>query len=237
MSENDPPIIALIVEAEADARTAKTLVDRQLRAAAEWFRDADLDHHRGWQIIQWKTVPRLCKEHRVVVHGGFDGKSAASDAKAARRALRLLSKLGPPAAVVLLRDADKDEGRRNGLEQGRADYRHGLNADRVVIGLAIPMREAWHLVGFEPATPAEVESLEAERERLGFDPTRTPQRLTNDSGKRPIKPVLERLTDGDHDREQRCLECDEKRLREHGRECGLSEFLDELDKRVVPAFK
>jgi hypothetical protein len=43
--------------------------------------------------------------------------------------------------------------------------------------------------------------------------------------------------DGDHDREQRCLECDDKHLRERGRDCGLSEFLDEIDARLVPAFK
>jgi hypothetical protein len=237
VNDSEPPIIALIVEAEADARTAKVLVDRQLRAAAEWLRDADLDDYRGWQVICWRAVPDMCKEHGVATpHGRFEG-GRAPDAHAARRALLLLSKLGRPAAVVLLRDADKENGRRRGLEQGRSDDRVRLEADRVAIGLAVPTREAWHLVGFEPTTPAEFESLKAERDRLGFDPTRTPQELTNRRGKRPIKLVLERLTGGDPDREQRCLECDDKHLRERGQACGLNEFLDELDTRVVPAFK
>jgi hypothetical protein len=234
--DDEPPTIALIVEAEDDARTAKFLVDRQLRAAADWLHDANLDDHRGWQVIRWRAVPDMCKEHGVATpHGRFEG-GRAPDAHAARRALLLLSKLGRPAAVVLLRDADKENDRRRGLEQGRSDDRVGFKADRVAIGLAVPTREAWHLVGFEPTTPAEFESLKAERDRLGFDPTRTPQELTNRRGKRPIKPVLERLTGGDPDREQHCLDCDNERLRERGRDCGLSEFLDELDARVVPAF-
>jgi hypothetical protein len=235
MSDTDPQTIALIVEAEADARTAKALVDRRLRAAAEWLLDADLDHYRGWQVIPWKTVRDLCKEHGVSApHGRFDG-GRAPDAHAARRVLLLLSTLGRPAAVVLLRDADHQPERRRGLEQGRADHRHGLDADRVAIGVAEPTREAWHLVGFVPATKAEADTLAVERDRLSFDPTRTPHQLRR-SGERDIKLVLERLTGGDKDREQRCLECEE-RLRDHGRDCGLTEFLNELDTHVVPAFK
>lgn len=87
-----------------------------------WMRDNDPDHFRRWEpIIIWKNVKEMCKEHGVVVHGRFDSGSAAPDARAARRALMLLSKLSDadlPHGVVLLRDADNQPEHREGLDQG-----------------------------------------------------------------------------------------------------------------------
>jgi hypothetical protein len=236
VSDDKPANIALIVEADADARTARVLVDRRLRAAADWLRDANLDDFRAWQVIHWTDIKKMCADHGVVVQGRFEGGSAAPDARAARRALILLSKLGLTEVVILLRDADNQRSRRHGLEQGRADRRHEMPINRIAIGLADPTREAWHLVGFIPATAAESQTLAAERQRLSLDPTRQPQRLVR-SGDRDIKVVLERLTCGDKGREYSCLaECPDEHLRERGRECGLSEFLDEIDNFVVKAF-
>jgi hypothetical protein len=144
----------------------------------------------------------------------------------------LLGKLHGPAAVALLRDADNQAQRRRGLEQARASVKHCIPAERIAIGVADPCREAWHLAGFEPDTHDERTRLSAERRRLGLDPTRAPQQLTR-SGERNIKSVLARLTDGDREREAHCLAHPE--LHARGRHCGLSEFLDEIDARVVPA--
>jgi hypothetical protein len=235
VSEGEAPTIALLVEAEADAKTASGLVDRVLAEAAHWIADGDPEHYRRWHTIHWKNVRRLCEEHGVVLHGGFGEAARKPDARAARRALMLLAKLGPPEAVVMLRDADDQPARLEGLRQGRDDHRQPLAASRIAVGVADPTREAWHLAGFEAATTVETKALSEERQRLGFDPTRHPHRLRR-RGERSIKPVLEALTGGDRDREQRCLECAHDRLEQTGVECGLTDFLAEVRERVVPCF-
>ena len=47
MSEHRPPGIALIVEAEADARTAQRLIDR-CACEIDWVDEGDLEHLRAW---------------------------------------------------------------------------------------------------------------------------------------------------------------------------------------------
>jgi hypothetical protein len=138
--------------------------------------------------------------------------------------------------VILVRDADDQPERLTGLRQARDHAQHGLEPDRVAIGVAVPEREAWCLCGFIPASDTEQQELTAQRQRLGFDPTRHPDRLRGE-GKRNAKPVLAALTQGDRDREQQCLETPLERLHQHGTACGLSEFLDELRANVVPPFK
>lgn len=233
MDDSQPPVIALIVEADADARTAQRLVDRQLSVGADWLHVDELDHIRGWQVFYWKKIKQLCKQHGIIAQGHFDGTPGAADARAGRRALLLLSKLGAPQAVVLLRDADKQPERRAGLEQARNSPHHQLSPRRIAIGLATPCREAWHLAGFEPESDTERSTLGSERTRLSLDPTREPHLLSR-TGDRDIKKTLATLTAADHDRETRCL--DHPDLHARGHNCGLSEFLDELDTRVVPAF-
>lgn len=235
MSQADAPAIALLVEADADARTASALVDRLLAEAAEWIADGDLDHFRSWQTIYWKEVGHRCKEHGVVAHGGFGEAGRKPDARAARRALMLLSRLGAPEAVVMLRDADNQPERLDGLRQAREDRRQHIDPSRVAIGVAKPTREAWHLAGFEAETEAETAVLKREQERLDFDPTPHPHRLRR-KGERSIKPVLDALTGGEHERERRCLACAHERLRDCGAKSGLPDFLDELRARVVPRF-
>ncbi|MFO7562971.1 MAG: hypothetical protein R6X02_10045 [Enhygromyxa sp.] len=229
-----PRRIALVVEAGDDARTAGHLVDRLLGEAADWIADGDPDHYRTWLVIHWKNVKTLCEEHGVVVQGGFGGEPAAPDARAARRALVLLAKLGLPDAAVLLRDADNQPQRLVGLRQGRECSRH-LDASRIAVGMATPTREAWHLAGFVPQTADETARLEQQRQRLGLDPACEPQRLQR-KGERDIKAVLAELTGDDVQREQACLDSPLEHLRERGAACGLSEFLDEVHERVVPLF-
>jgi hypothetical protein len=234
--------IGLLVEADADAETVRVLVDRLLEQTADWITPELLPDLRAWRGFEppteaslWKHVARLCEQHGVRVHGKFDNAPGAPDARAARRALALFRKLEAPDAIVLVRDADhQSRGRLAGLQQARADRRHGIDPDRVAIGVAIPEREAWHLVGFVPIDNDERQRIAEERERLGFDPTLHPHRLRGNA-KRNAKPVLDKLTAGDRERERQCLAdlpLDDDRCEA----CGLTPFLVELRERVVTVF-
>ena len=82
---------------------------------------------------------------------------------AARKAILYLRREFPGLdAIVLLRDRDKQPLRRFGFEQARREDHGGLP---IVVGLAVPMREAWVLSGYE-TDDDEAELLEAVRTRL-----------------------------------------------------------------------
>jgi hypothetical protein len=236
--DSKPRSIGLVVEAPADARTARILVDRALRARATWIDDDSLlEHIRAWRGIEpdspvtyWKHVRALARAHDVRSHGHFSGEPGAPDAQAARRALLLLTKLGMPDAVVLLRDADAQPERRTGLQQARDGSAH---FDRIAVGVAEPEREAWLLAGFRPCNEDERAALARERQRLGFDPCVEPHGLRGE-GKRSAKTALANLTGSNRDRERQCLaDTPLEHLRRRGAGCGLLAFLDELGTRVA----
>lgn len=235
-----PRSIGLVVEAPADAETARTLVDRVLRARRSWADDDDmLEHLRSWRgiapdspVTYWKHVRALATAHDVRSHGHFSGEPGAPDAQAARRALVVLAKLGMTDAVVLLRDADHQPERRVGLEQARNGSPH---RERIAVGVAEPEREAWVLAGFQPRDAGEHATLGRERQRLGFDPCLAPHSLRGDD-KRSAKTALATLTAGDLERQRLCLaDTPLEHLRERGTSCGLTVFLEELATRVAPA--
>ena len=231
--------IGLIVEAAADAQVVRTLVDRLLIEAREWVEPSLLDGLRCWRgaepetaVTYWKKVRGLARKYNVRSHGHFSGEPGAPDAQAARRALLLFKKLGMVDALVLLRDADDQPERLKGLVQARDE---SPMADRIAIGVAIPEREAWVLVGYLPSDETERQALAEERARLGFDPSRYPERLRGE-GQRSAKLALVNLTRGHHDREVECLEATPiSYLRERGARCGLAAFLGEIEQTIVPA--
>lgn len=229
--------IGLVVEAQADARTTVTLVDRCLVEGIEWLETEHLEHIRSWRGIEpgtaftaWKHVTMLAKRHRVVPMGFFDGDPGEHDARKARRALLLFARLGMPDVVVLVHDADDSPVRRVGFEQARS----GTMRDRIVIGIANPEREAWIIAGFVPGSDREQNALASERRRLGFDPTLHPHELRGND-KRSAKTALENLLGADEQREHRCLtEPPLAYLHERSRETGLAAFLDEIGEHIVP---
>jgi hypothetical protein len=136
-----------------------------------------------------------------------------------------------PAAVVLIRDRDNQEQRRRGLEQAR---NLGGWPFPIVIGLARPEREAWVIAGFEPRDAAEEARLQELARRLSFHPVREAHRLS--SGERDAKSALKSLTAGELAREHACLnETPLEVLRARGKETGLTDYLDEVRERLVPA--
>jgi hypothetical protein len=186
--------------------------------------------------LTWKRIRRLAEAAGIEAEGFFNGEPGLPDARAARRALRYLRATVPELeAVLLIRDQDDQEDRRDGLEQARREDHEGLV---IVIGLAIVEREAWVICGFEPQNEDEQTRLDGERQTLGFYPHERSHELTackDDTAPRSPKRVLRALTDGDFDRERHCWNNTLlARLRETGTENGLVQYLNEVRTRLAP---
>ncbi len=235
--------LAVVCEAEADFRLATALVERVILEGVEWLEEGHLAGCSLWQQVEpgrpfliWKTIPELAREAGIRARGHFDNTHGASDAQAARRALRFLKLRGDSLeGILLIRDNDRDARRRHGLEQAR-DEDHGFEG-RVVIGLAHCKRESWVLAGYDPADADDEKLLARVRAELGFDPRTEAHELTakDDEAKRSAKRILSILTRDDRDREESCWSSSSLvTLRDRGRETGLAEFLDEVRTILVP---
>lgn len=182
--------------------------------------------------------------------GHFDGKRGSPGARMARAIFALaghLRRKREPAidAVVILWDMDGEaQERRAGLAQGRewAANAPGCEGLTIVYGCPDFEMEAWLLSGFEPATDAERQRLEAQRQRLGFSPVLDSHRLEvrgdHDSHgtARPksAKLVLEELVAGDRERRRACWQATALvTLRERGEHNGLREYLREVYERLA----
>jgi hypothetical protein len=230
---------AVVFEALPDFTTATELADRVF-SQVEWL-DGQLEHFRQWvsevggRRLTWTGVRRLAAEIGIEVSGFFEGKPGLPDAQMARRALLYLRSVLPDlAGILLIRDQDDQPQRRAGLKQACDD---APNAPPIVIGLAIPEREAWVLAGFVPLTEHERERLATERQTLGFDPCAQSHRLTdgkNDQGSRSPKRVLHALTAGDLERQRACwLAPRLEELCQRGQQNGLAAFVDEVRERFI----
>ncbi|OWK45663.1 hypothetical protein [Fimbriiglobus ruber] len=234
---------AVVYEAEADFRTAAELADRVLVESIDWLEDEHLVHLREWvaeltggRRLMWKAIKQQAKDAGIRMHGHFDGEPGLADAAAARRAiLYLLTQEPAVQAIVLIRDQDDQPERRTGLEQARAQDRSGIP---IIVGLAVVERECWVINGFEPQDDAESERMEAERRTLGFDPRLRSHELTackDDGATRSPKRVLQKLTDGDFQRERCCwTDTALEILRERGVENGLVAYLHEVRDKLAP---
>lgn len=232
----------IVGEAPADRTTARELADRVILEAIDWLADYPslLEEQRTWieQLpdgisVTWKDLSSVAKKLGIRVHGHFDGRPGEPDAAAARKALAvILRQLSNVDAVILIRDADNQPERLKGMAQAREVFRNDVK--QIVLGVAIPERESWVIVGFDPDPKDvnELERLEAVRKRIGFDPRLRSHEL---SGTRDAKQVLRDLTNGIVDRQQRCwTEPPLKVLRERGQENGLADYLQEVEQRLVP---
>lgn len=239
--------IAVVCEADADRRIVCDLVDRVLVENVDWIEPVVLDAYREWRgysrddaYLKVHHVFLLARQRGMRVQGRFGGEPGGPMSHMARTALVLLATCdSPPDAVIVVVDSDDDhQARRAGLEQARNDRPWPFRT--IVIGLAHTKRECWVLAGYAPAGAAEAERLRAVREELGFDPTTRPELLTaqNESAKTSAKRVLRELTGGDVTREPACWQDpDLQTLRGNGRSTGLSDFLEEVEVRLVPLFK
>lgn len=236
--------IAVVCEADADCRAATLLSDRVLRETVAWISIETLPYLRRYRglgdqdsYLKCSSVKELARRRRVFVHGFVGGAPREPDAAMAERALVLLATSeGPPGAVILTRDTDKERRRREGYEQARGAQSWPF---AVVVGVAETKRECWILAGYEPRNDGERELVARERRELGFDPLSRAELLTasEDGATRDAKRVLAALTGGDTEREDAGLE--ERPLavlRERGAGSGLAAYLREIEERLVPLF-
>lgn len=242
-------LVGVVCEAAADQRTGCGLADRVL---VDFLNipasSCDLATFRSWVgaegtsagFLPWTQVGKLAKQREIKAHGHFDGLPGRMDAHAARLALLLLHSFSRrPDAVILLRDQDGHDERLDGLNQARNDPKNPFPGS-VIVGFASRMREAWVLAGFVAKTADEQRRLaewSARPNALGFDPTIEPERLqsNDESNRRSPKRVLRHLTKDDKQREEQCwTETDLTVLRQRGTNCGLTSYLAEVEKLLVP---
>lgn len=237
--------LAIVCEAPADRDTAHSLVTRAAREVFDWMEPEHLTF-RGFRstnlFLLWREVKSLAAEHKVTVTGFMRGEPPSPDAHSAMRSLLLFTRypelVGQLDAVLLIRDSDNDLTRRDGLNQARDSEPWPFP---IVIGLAHTKRECWHIAGFHPQDEREQGRLDALNQELGCDPRFRSEELTakhdaaND--KRSAKRVLDELTGGVIEREQRCLtDLTLDELAGRGQNNGLAAFLAEIRDRLLPLF-
>jgi len=244
----------VVGEAVADVRIACALADRVINEEGpEWLRLQNLDWFRFWSGLQpnsshstWSEVRQLSKGFPELTFlrrfAGPDHKREnLPDYAPTRKAIllsALLRKDQFPAAIILIRDLDHQPERKEGMEQARAAER-----GRLVVILAAPKhkREAWVLNGFICENEREQKELESIRQEVKLDPCLEAHRLRYASqtsrAERNPKEILQRLTDGSREREERCwTETPLSLLRERGAETNLKTYLTEIQESLLPLF-
>lgn len=235
--------IALVCESPVDRDTVVVLVHRVLCAAVEWIEPDSVDSFCTFRgllssepCLMWEHVPGIARAHRQRFPGKFTG--LPREAYTAFQALVLLLLVADdrPAAVLLVRDSDRDESRLTSLEHARQAL---ATTAPVVIGVAHTKRECWVIAAYEPVSVDEQQSLDGIRQEVGFDPRIRSHELTakHDGDKLSAKRVLAVLTKNSREREATALQTTSLEiLRDRGGENGLSDFLAELSDRLLPVF-
>lgn len=230
----------------------------QLDQARRWYGPMDAPELAGWADGHYRAKNARDDLRRVRMPSGrspFLSRRAHGQAAVGDRSFDDIVQLAallkvPPDALVMIRDTD-GKGERAIVSEALRD----LNAERLmvlVLGMADPEAEAWVLVALTQPDPGRGEVL---RTRLGFDPTRSPERCTSSrdvppgkaprDAKRvlrylageaedldtappdPLSPdVLEGLLSG--------LSGGLDRLKSAGEGCGLAQFVFGLEQKLAP---
>lgn len=255
--------IVVICEALGDARVAKGFAQRILLENIEWLRDTPtalptwcgLQQHEDF--LAWKNVTREYETAALpLVRKAKDFENFQPpdpDAIATLKALRLAEKVSP-LAVVVTRDMDHQPERKKGLQQGldvfeaerkRKEFQveqqnKAVKALPVVIGWQDRYREAWLLAAFIAKNTNEETQLQTEQKVVtGIDLQKTPHRLRDAPGQpRCAKDIWERLSNADISRENTCWEDTPLEiLHVNGQGCGLSAYLLEVEKKLLPTMQ
>lgn len=233
----------VVSEARADFTIATDLADRVLVAEIGWMEEGLLDSQRQWVgedspgcQLAWTSVAHGARSLGIRAQGHFNGEPGLADARAARRAiLYVLHRFEVVDAILLIRDMDDQDERRQGLEQARGADRSGKT---IIIGVADSERECWVISGFVPENETEAQMVQKETQRLGTNPCLNSHELTackRDYELRSPKRVLKVLTSDNWDRQLKCWRVTAlKRLGDRGQANGLAEYLTETRQRLVP---
>jgi len=251
----------VIVESGADARTATKLAERIFVEKVDWLEDENLQYCLQWSGLQngtqhscWSDVKKIIDDaeeqlkYKPARFLGHDSKGVPlkADGAASIKVLNLVHflqrtrQIREIRAVLLIRDLDNQpEQRREGLEQARSEHINRQPQLEIVIGAANPKREAWVLNGFEPSNEGEKQILQEIKTLLHFDPCTESHKLRSTSREerdriRNPKVVVEKLTGGNMEREQQCWEDTSlERLRERGIHTGLTDYIREVEQRLI----
>ncbi|NJL83725.1 MAG: hypothetical protein HC890_13760 [Chloroflexaceae bacterium] len=249
----------VIVESSADARTATKLAERVLVEKVDWLETNLLEHLFQWRGLEeitahscWRDISDIierAKESGLPIPKFLGHKKTGTlkaDGAVAMKILNLIQiihikKNRPIKAVLFIRDLDHQPERRQGIEQARSEQGDRQSNLEIIIGTANRMREAWVLNGFIPANPEEDKILQEIKAQLTFDPCEKAHRLRSSSWNEPErirnpKVVVELLTQNTGMlRECQCWEeTSLEHLRERGVYTGLTDYLNEIEQRLVP---
>ncbi|MDG2991110.1 hypothetical protein L3556_09250 [Candidatus Synechococcus calcipolaris G9] len=248
----------VVVESSADAQTATKLAERVFVERVDWLEPEYLQGLFRWGGLEegseyscWRDIRNImqrAKESGLPIPKFLGhGRSGAlkADGAATMKILNLirclqLKNIRKVRAVLLIRDLDNQPERREGIEQARAEHIEQQPKLEIIIGAADPMREAWVLNGFTPASRKEVRALENIKNQLNFDPCEDSHRLRSNSWEEPErirnpKIVLEELTKRNKLREQSCWEeTSLELLQQRGTNTGLTAYLWEIEQRLIP---
>jgi hypothetical protein len=171
----------VIVESNADARTATKLADRILVQKIDWLDPEMLQHLYQWSGLEagtdnsyWKNIDditkRLADQFKFPTIR-FNGKFK-SDGQSANKIIKLISFLQYKQkreikAVIFIRDLDNQPERRKYIEQVRSEQINQLPKLEIIIGTADRMREAWVLNGFILSNQEEKQILQKIATELG----------------------------------------------------------------------
>lgn len=261
--------IALVCEDEAHVALATGLIDRIVlhearEAGADYIDEETIDYYRRYSGLRGNERYYPLTDARrdvevldrrpmiggrpVRLTGHIRGRPLCPEAAMWRRIFALfVAQDAPPAAIIVVRDTDRKEARLSGLEQALELMRVEVAAPLpIVAATPEPEAEAWLVAGFVPVNENERKRLVALAQKISFDPTRQPHRLSAGSGNAPTdaKRVL-RILFFDEDeskppsREELPDVCDRAfadlaLLRERGGECLLVAFLEDVRSTLVP---
>lgn len=251
--------IFIACEADGDLRVAKGLAEKMLLEKLTWFADLDVEARPVWggfpissDFLRWASIGKVYKavedekppRVRAVLGRFRDGLPPKLEAVNALKALRL-AELVSAYAAVLMRDVDQHsrEALQIGLEHGKLEYlrtriNHGQKPVQVIIGTPDRYRETWLLAAFVAKNTTEKERLKTEQKAvIGVDLQKEPHRLRDAPGQpRCAKDIWERLSNNDFTREDACWnDVPFEILHANGFGCGLSAYLLEVEKHLLPA--
>lgn len=233
----------MIVESDADFRTASELANRIFVEQIEWI-EPYLSQLLQWSGLSpsedftcWKDVKVIYDELKtqgIHLPRYLGGRERGADFAASSKILNMVERLKKDRgrkiqAVILIRDLDNQPERRIGMEQARTG-----SSINVIIGTANGKREAWVLNGYVCQNNEEEIILDQLTKQLTFDPTLESHRLQETTFEEPkrirnAKVVLEILIKGNHEREAQCWQdTDLALLLKRGGNTGLTSYMLEV---------
>lgn len=238
------PEFVVVVENKSDARHICALADRIFAERIDWIEANTLDDFRRWRgfaegttSTTWGEIKTEAKQKLPRFRRRTAEEAPGYAYAECRKAIALLEKLQRNQqidALILFKDLDNQEERREGMEQARREINFP-----VVLATPKWKREAWVLNGFEPAERRERELLATLCHELGFDPCLKAENLhhlTQRDAKHILEALLQDHTSGPkrYEREEQCwLNVSIDTLRQRGQETLLADYLDEVEAHLL----